>query len=136
MGMTCTLHRATAADIARLRHDPSTVGAFLESTYSGPPLEVEEVRMSGLLGFLLRLTPIKVEQVKPLPESEWDRQYEPSDRELGLEKSWHGLHYLFTGTAWEGELPGSFLLKGGEDIGDEDSEWGLVRALSPAQVRD
>jgi hypothetical protein len=134
--MSCTLHRATAADIARLREDPSGLGDFLDSTYSGPRLEVEEVRPPGLLGFLLRLTPIKIEQVKPLSEEEANRPYEPSDRELDLEKSWHGLHYLFTGTAWEGDLPGSFLVKGGEDIGDEDGEWGFVRALTPAQVRE
>jgi hypothetical protein len=136
MGMTCTLHRATAADIVRLREDPSELSDFLDSTYNGPRLEVEEVRPPGLLGFLLRLTPIKIEQVKPLSEEEANRLYEPSDRELDLDKSWHGLHYLFTGTAWEGELPGSFLVTGGQDIGDEDSGWGLVRALSPAQVRD
>jgi hypothetical protein len=85
MGMTCTLRRATAVDIARLRDDPSQLSDFLDSIYNGPRLEVEEVRPPGLLGFLLRLTPIRIEQVKPHPEGEVDLPYEPSDRELDLE---------------------------------------------------
>jgi hypothetical protein len=39
------------------------------------------------------------------------------DRHLSLDKSWHALHYLLTGTAGEGELPASFLLRGGQILG-------------------
>src|SRR5687767_13290253 len=35
---------------------------------------------------------------------------------LDLDKSWHGLHYLLTGSAWEGEGPQAFLVSGGELI--------------------
>lgn len=37
-----------------------------------------------------------------------------------LDKAWHGLHFLFTGTAWGGNFPKSFLLVGGQEVGDED----------------
>jgi hypothetical protein len=33
-----------------------------------------------------------------------------------MEKTWHGVHYLFTGTAWEGEPPLNFLLAGGREV--------------------
>ena len=53
-----------------------------------------------------------------------------------LEGVWHGLHFLFTATAWEGEDPACYLLKGGEDIGDPDElGYSVLQALSPAKVR-
>lgn len=57
---------------------------------------------------------------------------------LPLRKTWHGLHFALTGTAWEGDDPLSFLLAGGTAVGsEEDEEEGdsLPRILSPAYVR-
>jgi hypothetical protein len=53
---------------------------------------------------------------------------------LSLEKSWHGLHYLLTGSAWEGEPPLGFLLRGGERVG-EDQGYGPARLFQPAEVQ-
>jgi hypothetical protein len=50
-----------------------------------------------------------------------------------LEKSWHGLHYLLTGSPDPGEGPLAFLLSGGEAIGDDESG---LRLFTPEQVRD
>jgi hypothetical protein len=55
---------------------------------------------------------------------------------VSLEKAWHGLHYLMTGSAWEGDGPLSFLLQGGEALADEDEEDGPPRLLSPAEVQE
>ena len=52
---------------------------------------------------------------------------------LSLEKSWHGLHYVFTGTASEGEAPLNFLVSGGETLGDEDVGYGRPN-IDPAGV--
>jgi hypothetical protein len=54
--------------------------------------------------------------------------------EADLDKAWHGLHFLLTGTAWEGDEPACFLVRGGREIGDEDVGYGPARALSPDQV--
>src|SRR5688500_6275073 len=35
-----------------------------------------------------------------------------------LDKAWHGIHYLLTGTAWEGAEPLNFLVAGGRPVGD------------------
>jgi len=51
---------------------------------------------------------------------------------VSLEKAWHGLHFLLTGTAMEGEQPLNFLLLGGEPIGADES----TRRLSPEAVRE
>lgn len=52
-----------------------------------------------------------------------------------LEKAWHGLHYLLTGSASEGDLPLAFLLQGGEEIGEDDG-YGPPRLFSHEQVRE
>ena len=53
-----------------------------------------------------------------------------------LDKAWHGIHYLLTGTAYEGEGPVSYLLAGGQEVGDIDVGYGPVRALTPSEVQD
>jgi Domain of unknown function (DUF1877) len=54
---------------------------------------------------------------------------------LSLEKAWHGLHYLLTGSAAEGDLPLAFLLQGGEEVGEDDS-YGPPRLFSPDEVEE
>jgi hypothetical protein len=61
---------------------------------------------------------------------------EPADGSyLSLEKAWHGLHYLLTGSAYEGPLPLSFILTGGQNIGP-DLDYGPARLLSAQFVKD
>jgi hypothetical protein len=122
MSMVCGLRQASDQDIERLILRPEGLQAFIESDQVGVP-EVEIVRPKGLLGLLLRLTPITIEQTRPrhdLPEDELFEQARPSGREVDLDKAWHGLHFLFTDSAWEGDEPGCFLVRGGQEIGDED----------------
>ncbi|RYD30025.1 MAG: DUF1877 family protein, partial [Verrucomicrobiaceae bacterium] len=54
------------------------------------------------------------------------------DDMIDLDKSWHALHFLFTGTAWEGELPASFLVLGGTQVGDLDVGYGPARYFDVA----
>jgi hypothetical protein len=56
---------------------------------------------------------------------------------LSLEKAWHALHFLLTGSAGEGDEPFNFLLQGGETLGDADEEEGDVapRFFPPAAVQ-
>jgi hypothetical protein len=49
----------------------------------------------------------------------------PIEKALSLEKSWHMLHYLFTGHAGTGHAPGDLLLSG-EELG-EDAGYGPAR---------
>ncbi len=137
MGMVCGLHRASDEDIARLIAHPDGLREFLEPDDPSVP-EVAIVRPKGVLGLLFRLLPITIEQVKPrddLTEGELLARLQPSDQELDLDKAWHGLHYLFTGSAWEGDEPAAFLVRGGEGVGDEEFGYGPVRAFRADKTR-
>ena len=126
MGMTCSLRRLTSADIDDLIKDPAKLDRVMGFD-TGPP--VREVRPKGILGFLLRLTPVTISEVDPdAPESSFEIDPETM---LDIEKSWHGLHFLFTGTSDGGTPPACYVLKGGEDVDDE----GLARALRPKDVK-
>jgi len=66
-----------------------------------------------------------------------DLAEEAQGEAIDLDKAWHGLHYLLTGTAWGGPEPACYLVAGGEQIGDEEEHdvgYGPARLLSPAQV--
>jgi hypothetical protein len=54
---------------------------------------------------------------------------------LDLDKSWHLLHYLFTGSAWDGPLPAATLLSGGREVG-EDLGYGPARVLTPKETKE
>ena len=54
--------------------------------------------------------------------------------ELEVDKAWHGLHFLLTGTAWDGDFPLNFIVVGGEEVG-EDLGYGPARALRSEDVR-
>ena len=130
MGMYGHLRRIAPSDVPRIRDDQRLLEAFL----FGEKLEVVEERLPGFFGFLLRLTPIKVEVAKPANPSQEPLWPEPMLGEMiGLEKSWHGLHFLLTGEADGGPEPACFLLSGGEDLGDDDDV--QARLLDPSQVR-
>lgn len=61
-----------------------------------------------------------------------------TDDEVGdtdLDKAWHGIHFMLTQTAWEGEAPLNFLLHGGTEIGEIDVGYGPARGLTSAEVR-
>jgi hypothetical protein len=127
MGMTCTLRRADDPEIRRLLANPNQAALFLH----GPLPVMRPVRIPGVLGFLLRLLPVEMSEADPsTPVSP------PNDEVLDLEGSWHGLHFLFTGSAWDGELPAAFLVKGGTELdAGEDDEDDVVRVLDAGQVR-
>ncbi|MBK6694577.1 MAG: YfbM family protein [Myxococcales bacterium] len=70
------------------------------------------------------------------PESVVDFLDEQGFSDLDVDKAWHGLHYLFTGTAWEGSAPLNFLVAGGRPVGDVDVGYGPARAFLNAEVRE
>src|SRR5215813_5271564 len=55
--------------------------------------------------------------------------------ETDLDKSWHGIHYLLNGTAWEGHPPLDFLVASGRQVGDIDGGYGPARAFTAAQTK-
>ena len=128
MGMTCTLRRVNETDLRRLREaPPEQVFTFIY----GESIPLETVREPGLSGFIMRLFGIQTQQVSATAAANEFQQINDTD-ELDIDKAWHGLHFLFTGTADNGQEPGCFLLCGGEEIGEEDV--GPARVLRADQV--
>lgn len=126
MGTYCNLHRLTSAEIEQLIADPSSMNTMLGFD-KGP--RMREVRPKGILGFLLRLTPVSIHEEDP-STTEADFDIDP-EKHVDVDKAWHGLHFLFTGTADGGRAPACYLTEGGEDLDDE----GSGRALRPKQVK-
>lgn len=58
-----------------------------------------------------------------------------SSDEIDLDKAWHGIHYLLTGTAWGGSEPLNYIIEGGRTVGDIEIGYGPARVLDSAQVR-
>jgi hypothetical protein len=52
-----------------------------------------------------------------------------------LDKSWHGIQYLLTGSAWEGDPPLDFLVEGGRQVGRIDPDHGPVRAFRASEAQ-
>jgi hypothetical protein len=59
---------------------------------------------------------------------------ESNGNELDVDKAWQGLHFLLTGSAWEGSYPLNFIVAGGEEVGD-DLGYGPARGLTSGDVR-
>ena len=130
MGMTCTVYRATDEEIDVLLEQPAGLIDFLDRDDALTP-RVRTVRPKGLLGLALRLFPITITEVVPDPRADVAPRVIDRDHSVDIDKGWHGLHFLFTGTADGGEEPACYLVRGGEDLDDE----GQARALRPDQVR-
>jgi hypothetical protein len=73
------------------------------------------------------------------PEQVEDFLYEsdePSPDEDDVDKAWHGIHFLLTGSAWDGEPPLNFLVAGGREIGNVDVGYGPARGFTSAEVAE
>jgi hypothetical protein len=85
-------------------------------------------------------------EVSAVPSSDRDRvlaeKFRARQRGLdptvsvSLEKSWHGVHYLLTGTAFEGNGPLGFIASGGEEIPGSDMGYGPARLFSADEVAE
>lgn len=116
------LARVTEAQLSVLQADPSMTPAFL---YGGARAGAEP----AVPGLFARLLGARAHPPAPA------RAVLAESDDLDLDKAWHGLHYLLTGTAWEGEFPASFLVSGGMPLGEEDVGYGPARAFAPEEVR-
>jgi hypothetical protein len=55
-------------------------------------------------------------------------------RYLDIDKTWHIIHFLLNGHAWEGDGPLFDAVLGGSHLTDEDLGYGPPRFLEPAEV--
>ena len=55
---------------------------------------------------------------------------------MDLDKFWQAIHFLLTGSQWEGDPPLNFLLAGGTPVGDIDIGHGPARVLRNNELAD
>jgi hypothetical protein len=85
-----------------------------------------------------RLLPTEtIEELAARPEGAlaflYDEEVAIGDR-MSVEKAWHGIHFLLNGTAWEGDPPLDFIVRGGRDLG-HDAGYGPARGFTAAELR-
>lgn len=121
MSMICNLCRVSPEELDRLLAAPAHVMTFLYgedvAALATPPRN-----------FLLRVLSA-FRRPPPPPPVPWAPRRDGD--EIDLEKAWHGLQFLFTGTAWEGDEPACYLVRGGLEVGKVDVGYGPARALRP-----
>jgi Domain of unknown function (DUF1877) len=91
----------------------------------------------SLIGHVYLLAEARIDALLADPGSIYgviDGAYnDPSAGFVDLDKAWHCLHYLLTGSAQGGHPPLDFLLQGGEPVGAEDlGGAGPARVFRPA----
>jgi hypothetical protein len=132
MSMILSLTELGDPNVARLLADPPLVWQVISPD---DPERYEQARSEASRPFILKRlfsrskAPDAAATAPPLVLG--DGEGESAD----LDKAWHGIHYLLTGSAWEGEPPLNLLVAGGREVGHIDVGYGAARVLSAAEVR-
>lgn len=130
MGMIFCLATASDDTIAKVHNDPRLI---YRAIYNDDPEIYEELLAPPKKpGFLARLFGAKeVDAPPPPPAIEF-----PSEdfQDYDLDKAWHGIHFLLTGSDWEGDPPLNFIVAGGKEIGQEDLGYGPGRSFLSEEV--
>jgi hypothetical protein len=116
--------------------DPALIGALksdnnlLDRTLFGEetPIFTEKLKKEGHVD-------LSDKQIKAELQA-WaaKRRAEVGDTEIDLDKSWHAIHYLLTGSADSNNTLASKVIMGGEGIGP-DRGYGPAQMLTPVEVK-
>lgn len=117
MGMTGTFYALPEADAKAIFERPERACCL----WGGEPPPPPQPFFARLFGLKPPTAPI----------DPWRLAAEPKRCEV--DKAWHGIHFLLTGTAWGGKGPLAFIATAGESFDREDRE---LRVLYHAQVME
>jgi hypothetical protein len=142
MGMIGHLRAITMVELGTLQQNPDSIEEFLQGDVraNAPNLMavLERVQKIGLqaAGNPAEVQKARLEIVRELAAAGVKLPVDgPDENGLSLEKSWHSLHYLLTGSAQEVDSPLGNAILGGKEIGP-DLGYGPARFLGAAQVRE
>jgi hypothetical protein len=139
MSMICYLLRFTTKQLDVLKSSPGSVGDLFR-------VAIDDERNARMAEIMKRLPEDKRaaaeahqkddpfwrdQAVETRAAKERLKPFGEVAAALCLQKSWHMLHYLFTGSTGPVGSPGDVLLTGGEEIGDDIGGYGPPRWLSP-----
>lgn len=131
MGMICSLTTLSDNSIARILESPVLIWQVIAP--DDPEMYTFALQQESKPGFLARLFGKEVTRhSQDIPEL----QLEAGETyQIDLDKAWHGLHFLFTGSDLEGEPPLNFFMGGGKEVGDIDVGYGPARVFRSDQVQ-
>jgi len=136
MGMILQLAPLRDVTIERLVADPPLVWQLV---MPDEPEFYERLRREAIArsrpGLLSRLFGGARAPDPPPPEPEPLALADGEGVMVDVDKAWHGIHYLLTGSAWQGEPPLDFLVNGGREVGSEDVGYGTARVFTASETR-
>ena len=126
MSMILGLEAVSDATIARLLAEPALIWRLIAPDDPEPYAEATRPRGSLLARLFGKAAPAPAAGVPPA--------IAPEGPQIDLDKAWHGIHYLLTGTADGGKFPHNFLLLGGREVGDVDVGYEPARAMTSQET--
>lgn len=120
MSMIGNFRTTSDADIDALMARPKRIELMLYGEHVA-----DKAGKGGIFSFFKK-------KKKEDPTDNWKPE-EPG-AEFDVDKAWHGIHFLLTGSAWEGSGPEAFIVAGGTEIGDIDVGYGPARAFKSKDV--
>jgi Domain of unknown function (DUF1877) len=129
MGMCLCLVTLSDANIDRVLRDPPLIWRVVspDDRELFESARAEQRRGPGLIGRLFG-------QKREIPSTSDLELTATEGHEADLDKAWHGIHYLLTGTAWEGEPPLDFLVRGGRTVGTIEVGYSPARVLTAEET--
>lgn len=143
MSMIGHLRAVTTAELRELQKNPNSLKGFLHgqliansSKTQAALFRIQEMAMQAIAAGNSKNNEKLREQILKELESAGVRVPTdgPNEDGLSLEKSWHSLHYLLTGTAGEADSALGKAILGGKEIGP-DVGYGPARYLEASEVR-
>ncbi len=130
MGMCMCFALLSDASIARVLADPPLIWQVIAPDDPGMYQQArKDAKPRSLLSRLLDRSASSSDAAAPIALT--GSEGEAPD----LDKAWHGIHFLLTGTADDGEPPLNFLVAGGHAVGDIDVGYGPARVYTVAETR-
>ena len=125
MSMIGNLSRIPEDVRVALHENPKAINEVLYPDFDDVP-----VKKAGLLARLFgkknELAPSKEQSLHTLQEEDT----------TDVDKTWHALHFLFTGSDWDGSFPEGFLVSCGEPVGNVDVGYGPAKSFTSIQVKE
>lgn len=132
MSMILELHTVSDATLASVLADPPLVWKVVSPDDDGMYEAARAEAGVAEAGFFQRLCGLPARA----KASAVDFPLAPGEVEAtDLDKAWHGIHFMLTGTAWEGVPPLNFLMQGGTMIGEVEVGYGPARGMTAAEVK-
>ena len=129
MGMYLGLATLSDTNIDRVLHDPPLIWRVIapddpEPFAAARAAQQRPTFLSKLFGRRQEAPPAGDLELSATERADCD-----------VDKAWHGIHYLLTGTAWKGKPPLNFLVCGGRAVGKIDVGYGPARVLTAEETR-